>query len=231
MTRAQDPCDGTAELLKMKLRHSRHGELLLHTSQFTHSHTLITLSIRYVAMSLSPHTCPGTFMRVVPPLPSPLSAVSGVLPRPRDRTPHRQCLLYHWHAARPVVRAMQPCASAHTPSTPRSSRCPLRSRPSITRPPHLPRRARRGRMPHARPHAPHPSRLAPRASRLTPRPSRLAPRTSRLAPHAETSPAASAGCAALAAAGAPCSWPGRSSTRPCLQPGCRLRSASTAPPQ
>jgi len=115
-------------------------------------------------------------------------------------------------------------ASAHTPSAPRSSRCPLRSRPSITRPPHLPWRAWRGRMPHAPPHAPHPSRLAPHASPLT-------PHASRRTPHAETSPAASAGCAALAAAGAPCSWPGRSSTRPCLQPGCRLRSASTAPPQ
>ena len=118
-----------------------------------------------MCMSLSPHTHVQAHSSALSLLCPARSAVSGVLPRPRDRTPHRQCLLYHWHAARPVVRAMQPCASAHTPSTPRSSRCPLRSRPSITRPPHLPRRARRGRMPHARPHAPHPSRLAPRASR------------------------------------------------------------------
>ena len=73
-------------------------------------------------------------------------------------------------------------ASAHTPSAPRSSRWPLRSRPSITRPPHLPWRAWRGRMPHAPPHAPHPSRLAPHASPLTPRASRLAPHAARLTP-------------------------------------------------
>ena len=182
-----DTQDAAQNFLKIKLRHTVDTENFYFThhtpSQFTHSHTLITVCCYRMCMSLSPHTHVQAHSSALSLLCPARSAVSGVLPRPRDRTPHRQCLLYHWHAARPVVRAMQPCASAHTPSTPRSSRCPLRSRASITRPPHLPQRARRGRMPHARPHAPHPSRLAPRAARLTPRASHLTPSASRLAPH------------------------------------------------
>ena len=81
--------------------------------------------------------------------------------------------------------------------------------------------------------ASHPSRPSIKGP-PTSSPTRRAPHAACLMPHAsaETSPAAaSEGATAVAAASWPWSCPGRSSTKPCAQPGWRLRSASTAPPQ
>ena len=81
--------------------------------------------------------------------------------------------------------------------------------------------------------ASHPSRPSIKGP-PTSSPTRRAPHASCRMPHAsaETSPAAaSEGATAVAAASWPWSCPGRSSTKPCAQPGWRLRSANTAPPQ
>ena len=70
-----------------------------------HDITLITLEMEcYV----TPHPQQISVVPAQHALPS-----TGVMPRPRGRTP-----LACSEAGRPVVRAMQPCASAHTPPQP-----------------------------------------------------------------------------------------------------------------
>ena len=245
MTRAQDPCDGTAELLKMKLRHSRESTRRTSTSHIT-VHTLTHSDhSKYTVccyVTLTTHMSRHIYARCPSSAQPALCRLRRVAATARSHTtsPVPFIPLACSEAGRPRHAAMRlsphpihtaqlsmpaEIAAIDHAAAPPPAACP--ARPHAARPPPRPSPF----TPRASRLAPHASRLAPRASPLAPRASRLAPRTSRLAPHAETSPAASAGCAALAAAGAPCSWPGRSSTRPCLQPGCRLRSASTAPPQ
>ena len=188
-----DPCDRTFE---EKLRHTE-----LHSS---HTHTHTDHSIRYV---MSPPTHPGTFKRVVPPLPSPPCRLRRVAATARSHTtsPVPFIPLACSEAGRPRHAAMRlsphPIHTAqlsmpaeiaaidHTaappPATclarPHAARPPPRPSPFTPLPSRLAPRASR-RTHSASRRTPRASRLAPRPSRLTPRPSRLAPRASRLTP-------------------------------------------------
>ena len=200
----------------MKLRHSRHGELLLRSTSHITVHTLThTDHSKYtvcVAMSLSPHTqdtCPGTLdliKRVVPPLPSPLCRLRRVAATARSHTtsPVPFIPLACSEAGRPRHAAMRlsphPIHTAqlsmpaeiaaidHTAAPPPAA-CP--ARPHAARPP-----------PRPSPFTPLPSRLAPRASRLTPR---QAPPRARVARRwlRRARPAAGRGAAARGPASSP----------------------------